>query len=500
MNKVFFTPIHENNIKEVQAGVSIAVVELILVALTLSPKRIPLSGPYPRLFCIVQYKTNGKKTCIGKWLCKGVQTVKGWLLPELLYQEVPDAMEPVVKRCAGLDVHRKNVVATITIDHDDGTIHEETREFGTFKKDRKQLASWLAGHAIELVVMESTGIYWKAIYEALEGSGFEIYVVNARHVKNVPGRKTDVQDSQWLSYLGRFGLLRPSFIPPRELRELRLLTRRWLKLQGIIAGEKNRLHKVLDDGGIRLGAVVSDINGVSARAIIDGLIAGESPAGLMKYVKGKLKTKIPVLLESLEGTISDSHRFLLRQIRNHIKYVEQELNDLWDEIVQRMNPFKEYWEILQTIPGIDQVSAALLIAEIGVDMKRFGNAHRLASWAGMCPGNNESAGKRKSGRTRKGNRTIRQVLCQVSNSACRTKSQFKSKYKSLVIRRGHKRAIIATGHKILRIIFTLLNKLEPYKDPQVNYEEVLVKRNAPRWIKALKKYGYWPANQHLVTA
>ena len=409
-------------------------------------------------------------------------------------------MEPIVRRCAGLDVHGKSVVATITIEHDDGTIHEETREFGTFKKDRWKLASWLVEHHVELVVMESTGIYWKAIYETLEECNLNIYVVNARHVKNVPGRKTDVQDSQWLSYLGRFGLLRPSFIPPRELRELRLLTRRWLKLQGIIAGEKNRLHKVLDDAGIRLGAVVSDINGVSAQAIIDGLIAREPPVALMKYVQGRLKAKIPVLLESLEGPISSSHLFLLRQIRNHIKYLEQELNDLWDEILKRLNPFKEYWKILQTIPGIDQVSAALLIAEIGIDMERFGNMHRLASWAGMCPGNNESAGKRKSGRTRKGNRTIRQILCQVANSARRTTSQFKSKYQALVIRRGHKRAIIAIGHKILRIIFTILKKLEPYKDPDVNYEEMQVKRNAPRWIKALKKYGCWSAIEQPVAS
>ena len=401
-------------------------------------------------------------------------------------------MEPIVRRCAGLDVHRKNVVGTVLIEHDDGTVHEETREFGTFKKNRKELSAWLTECEIELVIMESTGVYWKAIYETLEESNLATYVVNARHVKNVPGRKTDVQDSQWLAYLGRYGLLRPSFIPEPEIRQLRLLTRRWIKVQGMLAGEKNRLHKVLDDAGIRLGAVVSDINGVSACKIIDGLIDGESPLQLMKYVKGTLKGKIPVLMESLEGTISESHLFLLRLIRDHINYIEAEKTVLWDEIEKRMIPFKEYWEILQTIPGLDKVSSALLIAEVGIDMQRFGNMHRLASWAGMCPGNNESAGKRKSGRTRKGNNTIRQVLCQVSNSACRTESQFKSKYKALVIRRGHKRAIIAIGHKILRIIFTLLSKREPYKDPEINYEEIMIKRNAPRWIKALKKYGYLP--------
>ncbi len=401
-------------------------------------------------------------------------------------------VEPIFNRSAGLDVHRKTVVGTILVEREDGSLYEETREFGTFFKNREELSNWLLRHEIELVVMESTSVYWKAIYEALERRGLKAYVVNARHVKQVPGRKTDVQDSQWLATLARYGLLRPSFIPPQGLRELRLLTRRWQKVQGILSGEKNRLHKVLDDAGIRLGVVVSDINGVSAQAIIDGLIRRESPAKLIQYVRGRLKGKIPELLESLEGSLSDSHLFLLGQIRDHIRHLEQELSELWEIIQERMSPYQEQWKILQTIPGIDQVSSAILIAEIGVDMKRFGTMNRLASWAGMCPGNNESAGKRKSGRTRKGNCAVRQVLCEISNAARRTNSQFKGKYKGLVIRRGHKRAIIAIGHKILRIVFTLLKKKEPYRDPTVDYEAIVVQRNAPRWIQALKKFGYWP--------
>ena len=422
--------------------------------------------------------------------CKGFQTAVGRLLPEIYKAKGGKPMEVIVKKSAGLDVHRKSVVGTIILEDDEGNLHVETRDFGTFHKDRVQLATWLKSNGIELVVMESTSVYWKAIYEALERERINVHVVNARHVKQVPGRKTDVQDSQWLATLARHGLLRPSFIPPKDLRELRLLTRRWQKIQGMLAGEKNRLHKVLDDAGIRLGTVVSDINGKSAQAIIDGLIDGKSPLELINYARGRLRDKIQALQESLEGDISDAHLFLLRQIRSHISYLERELSELWEQIKERMIPYKDQWEILQTIPGIDQVSAALLIAEIGVDMKRFGNAHKLASWAGMCPGNNESAGKRKSGRTRKGNRAIRQVLCQISNAACKTKSQFKSKYKALVIRRGHKRTIIAIGHKILRIIYVLLSKKQPYVDPGVDYEEILTKRNAPRWINALIKYGF----------
>lgn len=399
-------------------------------------------------------------------------------------------MEPVVRRSAGLDVHRNSVVVTVLIEQDDGTIFEETREFGTFKKDRRELCAWLTDHRIELAVMESTSIYWKAIFSALEGAGITAHVVNARHVKNVPGRKTDVKDSQWLASLARFGLLRPSFIPPEDLRELRLLSRRRMKLQGMLAGEKNRLHKALDDAGIRLGSVVSDINGVSARAIIDGLIDGMSPLQLMNFVRGRLKDKIPVLLDALDGSLSERHLFVLRHIRAHIRFLEQELQDIDLYLLAAMNPYRTQWEILQTIPGVDQISAAMLIIEIGVDMKRFGSMERLASWAGMCPGNNESAGKRKSGRTRKGNRMVRQLLCEISNAARRTNSQFKGKYKGLVVRRGHKRTIIAIGHKILRIIFVLLKKRVAYKDPSIDYEALLVKRNAPRWIQALKKFGY----------
>lgn len=409
-------------------------------------------------------------------------------------------MEPVVKVSAGLDVHRKNVMATILSEQDDGSLQEKTCEFGTFLKNRKQLRRWLLKHNVELIVMESTGIYWKAIYSILERTGRNVYVVNARHAKNLPGRKTDVQDSKWLATLARFGLLSPSFIPPKDLRELRLMTRRRMKMQGILSGEKNRLHKILDDAGIRLGAVVSDINGVSAQAIIDGLIRGESPVKLMQYVRGRLKVKIPELLESLEGTISERHIFLLRQIREHIRYLEQDLMELDQYIIAAMSPYQQQWEILQTIPGIDQISAAGLLVEIGIDMKRFGSMGRLASWAGMCPGNNESAGKKKSSRTRKGNRTIRQILCEISNAARRTKTQFQGKYKGLVIRRGHKRAIMAIGHKILRIIYTLLLKKEPYQDSTVDYESLIVQRNAPRWMRALQKFGFLPKVQQACSA
>lgn len=401
-------------------------------------------------------------------------------------------MNPIVKRCAGLDVHKMVIVATLQIENEDGSITEETQSFGTFRKHRRQLCRWLNKHSVELVIMESTGIYWKSIYQSLELTKIKTFVVNARHVKQVPGRKTDVNDSQWLATLGRFGLLRPSFIPPQDLRELRMLTRQRQKLQGMLSAETNRLHKTLDDSGIRLGGVVSDINGVSAQEMIGGLIEGKAPQELVGCARGRLKSKVAELFDSLDESLGERHRFLLHMIHHHIGFIKDEIRQIDEYIFDAMESYQQQWEFLQTVPGIDKVGAAMLIVEIGVDMERFGSKENLASWAGMCPGNNESAGKRKSGKTRKGNRAIRRVLCEISNAARKTKSQFKGKYQGLVIRRGHKRAIIAVGHKILRVVYSLLKNGRAYIDPQIDYESIVVKKNAPRWIQALKKYGHWP--------
>lgn len=401
-------------------------------------------------------------------------------------------MRAIVKRCAGLDVHKMVVVATVQVEQDDGSLLEETKSFGTFRKHRRQLCRWLKKHDSELVIMESTGIYWKSIYQSLENAKIQTFVVNARHVKQVPGRKTDVKDSQWLATLGRFGLLRPSFIPPQDLRELRMLTRQRQKLQGMLSAETNRLHKTLDDSGIRLGGVVSDINGVSAQEMISGLIAGKAPQELVCCARGRLKSKVAELFDSLDESLGERHRFLLHMIHDHIGFIKDEIRRIDEYIFEAMTPYQQQWEFLQTVPGIDKVGAAMLIVEIGVDMERFGSKENLASWAGMCPGNNESAGKRKSGKTRKGNRAIRRVLCEISNAARKTKSQFKGKYQGLVIRRGHKRAIVAVGHKILRVVYSLLKNDRAYIDPEIDYESIVVKKNAPRWIQALKKFGHWP--------
>lgn len=404
-------------------------------------------------------------------------------------------MEPMHKRVAGLDVHRMKHVVTVLIEEKDGTLTKVTRQFGGFKRDLRELIGWLGEHRVELVVMESTGIYWKSVYASLSAAGIPALVVNARHVKNVPGRKTDVADSEWLAQLARFGLMRGSFIPPKDLRELRLVSRYRRKLSGMLAGEKNRLHKLLDDAGIKLGGVVADIDGVSARRMVEGLIAGKSPGELATLGLGPLKDKREALEASMEGELSPRHRLILEAAYRHIRYLEDELAALDRYLIEAMQPYAWAWQLLQTLPGIDKISAAMILIEISDDLTRFGTADRLASWAGLCPGNHESAGKRKSGKTRHGNPIVRYLLCEVANAARRTKSVFRAKYDSLVLRRGHKKAIIALAHKLLRTIFFVLTRRQPYRDSGFDYEAASVAKNAPRWIRALKKFGYWPTVQ-----
>jgi transposase len=399
---------------------------------------------------------------------------------------------PLHKRVIGLDVHQAQITACALIEEGDGTTRIEQRQFGAFKKDRRALAEWAAALCPDEVVMESTGIYWKSPYAALEAVGIRGKVVNARHVKNVPGRKTDVGDAQWLATLSRAGLLHASFIPTAMMRELRLIARQRQKLVGQLASEKNRLHKVLTDGGIRLGVVVSDVHGQSARAMIKALIANKTPSEVLSFASRRLKASCEELSDALQGELTDSHRFVLDELMQHIEEIEQRIARFDQYLLNGLKSEKNTLALLQTMPGIDLIGAAMLLVEIGADMNAFGSADRLASWVGICPGNNESAGKRKSGRVRKGNLYVRRLLCEFAHAASRTTSVFKSKFQSLLIRRGYKRSIIAIGHKILRTIFFMLKRREHYRDSTVDYEALSVQRNASRWIKSLKKFGFIP--------
>lgn len=394
------------------------------------------------------------------------------------------------KRVVGLDIHQAQITACALIEEADGTIRIEQRQFGAFKRDRRALADWVASLRPDEVVMESTGIYWKSPYAALEAVGIRAKVVNARHVKNVPGRKTDVGDAQWLATLARAGLLRGSFVPPAKLRQLRLIARQRQKLVSQLAAEKNRLHKVLTDSGIRLGVVLSDLHGKSARAMIKAIIAGLEPQEVLALASRRLKASREEIFDALQGELSASHRFVLDELMQHIEALEARIARFDARLLSELESERNTLALLQTLPGVDLIGAALLLVEIGPDMQAFGSADRLASWVGICPGNNESAGKRKCARVRKGNPYVRRLLCEFAHAASRTSSMYKSKFQALVVRRGYKRAIVALGHKMLRTLFFMLKRREHYRDCAIDYEALSVQRNAPRWIKALTKFGF----------
>ena len=400
-------------------------------------------------------------------------------------------MEILHQRVAGIDVHRMKHVVTTLIEDEAGQISKQTREFGGFKRDLKALAEWLRALGIQLVILESTGIYWKSVFAHLENADLTVWVVNAHHVKHVPGRKTDVADSEWLAQLGRYGLVRGSFIPPKDLRELRLVSRYRRKVSNQLAAEKNRLHKLLDDAGIKLGGLVADINGKTAQAIVDGLIDGLPPEQLI-LLAGRLRAPRDALLASLDGDLSPRHILLLTELRAHVRHLEERLAKLDAYLIEAMAPYAWAFKLLQTLPGLDEIGAAMILVEIGDDLARFGSADRFASWAALCPGNNESAGKRKSGKTRKGNTTVRYLLCEAANGAVRTLSVFRDKYRALVVRRGHKKAIVAIAHKLIRTIYFMLTRRQAYRDSGFDYAAANVKKNASRWLKALKRFGYWP--------
>lgn len=401
-------------------------------------------------------------------------------------------LRALYRRVAGIDVHRMLHVVTVLIEQPDGSMQRHTREFGGFRRDCRALAAWLTELGVELVVMESTGIYWKSVHAHLENAGVPAWVVNAHMIKHVPGRKTDMADSEWLAVLARFGLVRASFIPPKDLRELRLVSRYRRKLGALCASEINRLHKMLDDGGIKLGGVVSDINGVSARAMVSALIAQQPIEHLLGLARGKLKQKREDLSASLEGDLSARHLFVLGHIHAHIETLQRTLADIDRFLLAAMQPYAWAHQLLQTIPGIDEIAAALILIEIGDDMSRFGSPERLSCWAALSPGNHESAGKRKSGRTRHGNSIIRFVLCECANAARMTKSTLASKYRSLMVRKSHKKAIVAVAHKMIRLIFLMLSRRQPYIDQAIDYGAISATKNAPRWIRQLKAIGKWP--------
>jgi transposase len=399
-------------------------------------------------------------------------------------------VEVVVARGAAIDIHKTTAVVTV---HTPDV--RETRTYGTMTDELRSLGAWLKSLGVTHVAMESTGPYWWPVYNVLEDEefGFELVVTNAHHVKAVPGRKTDVKDSEWLCDLLRHGLLQNSFIPDRQQRELRELVRYRKKLIRERASEVNRIQKVLEGANIKLASVATDVMGVSGRQMLEAMVLGEhNPKALAAMARGRLRDKRADLERALTGTLGPHQRFILREQLGHIDDLDARIERLSKEIEERMRPFKQALELLDTIPGVGRLTAEMIVAEIGVDMSRFPSADHLASWAGLCPGNNESAGKRKSGKTRKGDAWLREALVDAAHAAARTRGTYlNAQYHRLAGRRGKKRAAVAAAHSILVAIYHMLKDQQAYQDLGFNYFDQRDKDAlAHRMAKRLRALGY----------
>jgi len=401
-------------------------------------------------------------------------------------------MEIVITRCAGLDVHKATVVATVRVPGEDGRRRVVTETFGTMTPDLIALREWLQAFGVTHVALESTGVYWKPVYYVLEDA-CELLLINMQALKHVPGKKTDVKDSEWLAQLLECGLLRSSFVPPPPIRELRDITRYRVQQTRDRSQEVNRLHKVLEDAGVKVTSVLTEVMGVSGRAMVEALVAGTTdPVVLADLARGKLRKKLPALQRALVGRFRPVHAFLLEQILAKIDYLDEALDRLTAEIDRRVAPFEPMLTALDTIPGINRVSAISLVAETGGDMAHFPSAAHLCSWAGMCPGHNESAGKRRSGKTRNANPYLRTTLIQAGLAASHKKdSALRARYIRVKSHRGHKKAVVATGHQILEIAYYVMRDGVTYRELGADYfQQRNRERAVRRHVRQLEALGY----------
>jgi transposase len=401
-------------------------------------------------------------------------------------------MQVVYARCAGLDVHQKTVSACVQICEPDGKKRKQVRAFPSFTGHLLGLADWLREQGVTHVAMEATGVYWRPVWAVLEGQ-FEQLLVNPQHIKAVPGRKTDTKDCEWIADLLQHGLLKGSFVPPTPIQDLRDLTRYRVELRQSQSRVANRIQKLLEQANLKLGSVASNALGVSARQMLEAIVAGEDkPEQLAQLARGKLKNKIPQLVQALKGRVRDHHRFLLAEFLEEWDWFEHRIERLEAEIDKQINPFEQALALWQTMPGIDHVTACSLVAEIGVNMNQFPSPQHLASWAAICPGNHESAGKRKSGKTRDGNKWLRRTLCQAAWAVSRKKNCYlSSQFKRIAARRGPKRALMAVAHTMLVIGYHMLKTGQGYRELGGNYLEQINKDQLQRYFtKRLQKLGF----------
>ncbi len=410
---------------------------------------------------------------------------------------VNDELHVVHARAAGLDVHKMEITATVRLCDGGGAPRCETRAFDALAPGLAALSGWLAGHRVEAAAMEATGVYWEAPLEALTAAGIAVQLLHAQQVKQLRGRKTDVADSRWLARVCQFGLGAPSFVPPRHFRELRALSRHRQALLAQRSRVRNRASKVIDRCGVRVGGVISDIFGMNGRRILDGLVERLPRESILDASGSHVRAKLDRLGEALSMTLRETDRLILGDLLDEHDALDRRLDRLDRRIDDGLADHDAARRLLETIPGIDHASAAAILIEAGPDpVATFGSAARFAAWAGVCPGNHESAGKRRNARAKAGTKHLRSVLVGCAHGAARTKGcQFHAHHKALTIRRGYKRAIVATAHKLARTVFAVLRDGEPYRDPEVDYEALVVQRNAPRWLAKLAAFGVLEARQ-----
>jgi transposase len=397
----------------------------------------------------------------------------------------------VHRRCCGLDVHKDQIAACVRWAEDNGEIEQETRVFGTTTEQLRNLGNWMRGHNVHLVAMESTGVYWRPVWNVLEGD-FQLKLANSQHIRNIPGKKTDKKDGAWIAKLLQHDLVPASFVPGTQIQELRELTRARARLVQEKTAVANRIQDVLENANIKLASVASDILGRSGRAMLEQIIAGESdPTRLAELAKAQLRGKIPRLRLALEGRIREHHRFSLRQLMDHLEFLEGKIFVIEEELRRRSQPYQDAIQLWMTIPGVRWLIAVTLAAEIGVDMQQFPSAAQLASWAGVCPGNNESGGKRKSGKTRKGSVWLRRALCEAAWAASRTRNTYLSaQYRRIAAKRGQKRASLAVAHSILVVAYHLLKNKVPYQELGGDYFDRIRTTGLKRYyLKRLEQLG-----------
>lgn len=401
-------------------------------------------------------------------------------------------MDQLIARCAGLDVHKQTIAVCLRLPGSSGERTQQVRTHGTPTAELLAVRDWLAAHAVTHVAMESTGVYWKPVYYVLEDA-FTLLVVNAAHMRNVPGRKTDVQDGVWIAQLLEHGLLQGSFVPPEPIRELRDLTRYRKSLIEERTREANRLHKVLEDAGVKLASVATNVLGVSGRAMLEALVAGTTnPEVLAELARGRLRAKLPGLRQALAGRFRGHHAFLVSQLLTHLDYMEEAIDALSARLGEVLGPFVTTLQRLDTIPGVSPRTAEVILAETGGDMSRFPTAGHLASWAGFCPGQHESAGKRHSARTRPGNAWLRAALTEAALGAVRTKDcALAARYRRVMRHRGHKKAVLAVAHAILVMVYHLLSRQVDYRELGEAYFDQRHREYAPRrYVKLLEGLGH----------